>query len=85
MRSDIAPGSPPQGCARHGMRAISRPSMAGPGVLERRTPSDSSPSGGAPRASGVQGGWKRAVGGQRHVVDVGLRARDRVVVEARES
>ena len=31
-----------------------------------------------------QGGRQLAVGGQRHLVDVGLRARDRVVVEARE-
>ena len=31
-----------------------------------------------------QGGRKLAVGGQRHLVDVGLRARDRVVIEARE-
>src|SRR5919112_5599826 len=32
-----------------------------------------------------QGGRKLAVGGQRHSVDVGLRPRDRVVVEAREA
>jgi hypothetical protein len=31
------------------------------------------------------GGWKLAVRGQRHLVDTGLRARDGVVVEARES
>ena len=31
-----------------------------------------------------QGGRELAVGGQRHPVDVGLRARDRVVIEARE-
>jgi hypothetical protein len=32
-----------------------------------------------------QGRWELAVGGQRHLVDVGLRTRDRVVIEARES
>ena len=31
-----------------------------------------------------EGGRELAVGGQRHLVDVGLRARDRVVIEARE-
>jgi len=31
-----------------------------------------------------QGGRELAVGGQRHLVDIGLRARDRVMVETRE-